>query len=123
MQIADPIIHLEEHSGTYHIHVITWFNHTRFIADGYDALPMSPTSNVWEIRLFVTEDSGVPDMELLTPVVHTLTLSGVTLNSTAPFIEIEIYNTNDSSVVRKKKTHKDGASASAMPDPGTGNRT
>lgn len=122
MQIADPIIHLEEKSGVYHIHVITWFNQSRFIADGYDALPVSANSGVFEIRLFVTEDTGVPDMQLLTPVVHTLTLTGITLSSTDPFIEVEIYNTNDSSVVRKKKTHKEAAGSSAMPDPGKGSR-
>src|SRR4051812_1346030 len=122
MQIAQPIIHLEKQGlSTYHIHVITWFDHTKFVADGYDTLPTSATSGVFSITLFVAEDSAVPNMQLLTPVVHTLTLTGVSLNSTDPFIEVEVINTNDSSSTGKKKAHVDSATNSAMPDPGTGN--
>jgi hypothetical protein len=120
MQLATPIIHLEvDGTSTYHIHVITWFDNTKFKANGHDTLPGSATSGVFPITLFVSEDSGVPEMELLTPVVHTVTLTGITLNGTNPFIEVTIYNTSGSSQVSKKKMHKESAGNSAMPDPGS----
>lgn len=123
MQIGNPIVHLEkEDASTYHIHVITWFDHTKFKADGYDTIPTTATTGVFPITLFVTEDSSVPNMSLLTPVVHTLSLTGVTLTSGDPFIEVEVVNTSNSSSVDKKKVHRDGAGSTAMPDPGTGNR-
>jgi hypothetical protein len=124
MQIAQPIVHLEVEGGsTYHIHVITWFDQTKFVADGYDTLPTTATAGIFPITLFVAEDSGVPNMNLLTPVVHTITLTGVSLSSGDPFIEVEVINTSNSSSTGNKKLHKDSAGTSAMPDPGTGNRS
>src|SRR6218665_1414594 len=97
MQIAQPIVHLEIEGGTtYHIHVITWFDQTKFVADGYDTLPSGATDGVFPITLFVAEDSGVP------------------------FIEVEVINTSNSSSTGKKKAHKETAGNTAMPDPGTG---
>lgn len=123
MQIANPIVHLEkEGASTYHLHVITWFDQTKFKADGHDTIPTTATDGVFSITLFVTEDPGVPNMMLLTPVVHTLTLTGVELTVTDPFIEVEIYNNEAESQEGKRKTHKECASTSAMPDPGSGNR-
>lgn len=121
MQIAMPIIHLEKEGlSTYHIHVITWFDSTKFKADGHDTLPSTAADGVFTITLFVSEDSGVPEMQLLTPVVHTLTLTGVTLSSGDPFIEVEIYNSTEESQAGKRKVHRDSAGSSAMPDPGPG---
>lgn len=120
MQIAQPIVHLEKDGSTYHIHVITWFDQTKFVADGIETLPTTATEGIFHIKLFVTEAGSVPNMQLLTPVVHTLTLSGITLSSGDPFIEVEVVNTTDDSTTGKKKVHREGASDSAMPDPGTG---
>jgi hypothetical protein len=123
MQIAMPIIHLEkEGASTYHIHVITWFDYTKFKADGSDTIPTVATDGVYTITLFVTEDSTVPNMQLLTPVVHTLTLTGVELTVEDPLIEVQIYNTFGESLEGKRKVHREGATSSAMPDPGSGNR-
>lgn len=120
MQIATPIIHLEKEGGsTYHIHVITWFDQTKFKADGYGTLPTTASDGVFTVTLFVAEDTGVPNMQLLTPVVHTLTLTGVSLDSEDPFLEVEVINTSDDNTLQgKRKTHKDSAGGSAMPDPG-----
>ena len=119
MQIATPIIHLEKEGlSTYHIHVITWFDYTKFKADGHDTIPTTATDGVFGITLFVAEDSLVTNMQLLTPVVHTLKLSDVTLDETNPFIEVTIYNNTDEAEVSKKKAHVYSAGNSAMPDPG-----
>src|ERR1044072_5070450 len=116
MQIANPIIHLEKDGeDTYYIHVVTWFDYTKFKADGYDTLSTTPTEGVFTVTLFVAEDNTVPNMQLLTPVVHTLTLTGVTLTAGNPFIEVEIYNTTAESQEGKRKVHREGASSSAMP--------
>ena len=119
MQISTPIVHLEkEGSSTYHVHVITWFDQTKFKAEGHDTIPTTATDNTFTITLYVTEDINVPNMQLLTPVVHTLTLTGVTLSGTDPFIIIKINNIIEEAEISRKKMHKDSAGNSAMPDPG-----
>lgn len=123
MQIATPIIHLEKDGfDTYHIHVITWFDYTKFRADGHDTLPTAASDGVFTITLFVSETNTVPNMQLLTPVIHTLTLTGVELDAEEPMIEVQIYNTTGEVMEGKRKAHKDSAGDSAMPDPGSGNR-
>jgi len=120
MQIGTPLVHLknEDASGKFHIHVVTWFDYTKFKASGYATLNKIPTTGVFGVTLFVDEDTSVPNMKLLTPVVHTLTLDDITLTTSNPFVEVTVVNLADSSQVGKQKTHKDGADTSSMPDPG-----
>jgi len=101
------------------IHVVTWMDYTKFKSNGNVTLPTSAVDGVYQIILKVIEDSTVPNMQLLTPVVHTLSLgTGIELNSARPFIEVVVINSSDSnSVVGKTKTHQDGADDSGMPTP------
>ncbi len=119
MKIGKPQVHLRKDlsSGNYMIHVVTWMDQTRFVADGYDTLPTTATSHVFPVTLFIREDETVPDMTLLTPVVHTLVLTDVPISATDPFIEVSVVNSNDSSLIGKTKPHQDDSDDTGMPSP------
>lgn len=120
MKIAKPQVHLRfDNTGEVHmIHVITWMDHTKFREDGYDMLPSSAVDGVFSITLKIKEDNSVPNMDLLTPIVHTIELTAIELNSTDPFIEINVVNTSDSnSLIGRTKTHQDDSDESGMPGP------
>jgi hypothetical protein len=124
MQIAKPLVHLKKENATslYHIHVVTWMDQTRFKSDGFESFSTSSVDGVYGITLNITEDLDVPDMHLLTPIVHTLTLTGISLSAAAPFIEVTVKNTTDDSAIVKTKTHLDDADDSGMPSPKLKNR-
>jgi hypothetical protein len=118
MKIAKPQVHLRKNTsiGTYMIHVVTWMDYTKFKSNGYATLPTSAVDGVFQIVLKITEDTTIPNMQLLTPVVHTLSLGSIELTSVRPFIEVIVINSSDSnSIVGKIKTHQDGADDSGMP--------
>ncbi len=120
MKIAKPQVHLRKNTstGTYMIHVVTWMDYTKFRANGYDTLPTSPVDGLYPIVLKIIEDEAIPNMQLLTPIVHTLALGSIELNGSHPFIEVTVINeSKDNSLVGKIKTHQDGADDSGMPTP------
>ena len=120
MQIAKPQVHLRKNNSTgdFYIHVVTWFDRTKYISDGVGSISTTPVSGVFQVVLNVAEDTGVPDMQLLTPVVHTLVLDGVALDGTNPLLEVSIVNTSDSNAeMGKRKTHHGDADDSSMPPP------
>lgn len=118
MQIAKPQVHLKLDDDTFHIHVVTWFDQTKFISDGYSSISTTATDGVFTVVLKVKESSTIPNMTLLTPVVHTLTLTGVELDETNPFLEVIVINTSDDNAqMGKRKTHQADADASGMPEP------
>ena len=118
MKIAKPQVHLRKNTstGTYMIHVVTWMDYTKFKSNGYVTLPTSPEDGVFQIVLKIAEDTTIPNMAMLTPIVHTLSLGSIELSSSRPFIEVSVINSSDSdSIVGKTKTHQDGADDSGMP--------
>jgi hypothetical protein len=119
MQIAKPQVYLkkENATGIYHIHVVTWFDYSKFKADGVGAISTSANDGTFLITLNVTEDTSIPNMKLLTPVVHTLTLTGVVLSADSPFIEVEVVSSADGTKKGKQKAHMDDADDSSMPMP------
>ena len=120
MQIAKPQVHLREGNctGTYHIHVVTWFDQTRFKSNGVESISTTATNGVFTIVLKVAEDTSVPDLELLTPVVHTFTVEELELGTEDPLLEIILINSSDNDAeLGKRKTHHADAEASAMPSP------
>lgn len=120
MQIAKPQVHLKKNNstGVFYIHVVTWFDRTKFKSNGVGTISTTPVSGVFQVQLKVIEDLSIADMQLLTPVVHTVELAGVTINSSNPFLEIKITNTSDGNAeMGKRKTHHADADDSAMPIP------
>src|SRR5262249_52781415 len=96
----------------------TWFDFTRFKTNGYQTLTTTPSGGAFPVVLQVQEDTSVEDMQLLTPVVHTIELSGVGLDTNSPFLDVTIVNTSDSNAaLGKTRMHKDDADDSSMPPP------
>jgi len=104
------------------IHVVTWMDRTKFVADGYETLPISSSAGVFTVVIRVKEDTDIPDQELLTPVVHTLWLPDMNIEDDGPFIEVKLKNSEDSSYMGKRKTHNQDSDDSGMPDPPTKKR-
>lgn len=119
MKIAKPQVHLrfDNNTETHNIHVVTWMDYTRFKADGYETISTTPVDGVYTVNLKIVEDSNLPDMQLLTPVVHTLELTGIEFTTSAPFLEVKVINSADSSLIGRKKTHQDDSDDSGMPNP------
>lgn len=118
MQIAKPQVHLKKNNSTgdFYIHVVTWFDRTKFKADGIESIATTASGGVFNVILKVAEDTSVPDMQLLTPVVHTIFLDGVDLDVSNPFIEVSIINSSDNdNEMGKRRTHHDDADDSSMP--------
>jgi len=120
MQIAKPQVHLKKQNDptVYHIHVVTWMDQTKYTSDGHNTVPTSATDGVFSVVIKIKEDSTVPNMHLLTPVVHTLTLTDLEFDEMAPFLDVTVINTSDSNaVLGKRRTHQDDADDSGMPEP------
>jgi hypothetical protein len=121
MKIAKPIVHLRKNNdtGNYYIHVITWMDYTRFKADGHQTISTTASNGVFTVTLKIAEDTSVLDMELLTPIVHTVELTGITFSAGSPFLEVKVINSGDNSDIGKRKTHQDDSDDSGMPSPKT----
>lgn len=118
MKTYTPLVHLarkitEGQPDEYFIHVVTFMNNTNYKADGYNTIPSLPTNNRYVITVKIKTDPLIPNMTLLTPVVHSLSLGTINLSST-PLIEIDVLDQN-SALVGKKIIHRDDADEAAMP--------
>lgn len=117
MKIYTPIVHLLKRENydlptEYFIHVITFFNKSTYVADGYDSLPQFSVDEKFRVVLKVKEDLSVPSVTALTPIVHTLSIGE--LNPTIQLIEVEVLDEHGS-LIGKKLTHRDDADEAAMP--------
>jgi hypothetical protein len=120
MKVFTPLVHLASKSilnqpTEYFIHVVTFMNNSKYKADGYDPLPLLPTNGKFTITLRVKEDAALPEMNLLTPVVHSLSIGTINLD-TNPILEVEVKD-NENALVGNKVTHRDDADEAAMPIP------
>ena len=83
MKLRKPIVRLARELNAdgpdkYFLHSVTFFNQTNMVADGYEEI----TSQLDEegklvIVLIVNEDPDVPEMKMLTPVVHTIEIGAL----------------------------------------------
>lgn len=119
MQIAKPQVHLSKNNSTnvYTIHVITWMDNTQFEPDGNETLSSSASNGVYTVTLKLKKNTDRPNLNLLTPIIHTLVLNGVALSEDAPQLEVKIKNTTTGNVVGRRRTHKDDSDDSGMPTP------
>lgn len=113
---------IKTYDGTdviYNAHVVTIMEETNFIDKGHEALPSSATSGVWKVVLNIKEGSR-PNFQLRTPIVHTITLTGVDLTASSPLLEIEVQDITDSSsptTVGTRTVHRDDADDDVLPPP------
>ncbi len=95
MKLGKPTIHLhkEEVSGQpteYKLFCVTWFDETRYVADGYDTLPTAADTNgIFEIDLKVAA-TGASDLTLMNPVVHMVDLGSLPLTASEPWIHVNV---------------------------------
>jgi hypothetical protein len=117
MKIAKPQVHLRFDNNTekYNLHVVTWMDFTKFKEDGHEPISTSAVDGVFTVNLKIKEESSRPNMQLLTPIVHTLELNGIVFSSSAPFLEVNVIHSDDGSLLGRRKTHQDDSDDSGMP--------
>jgi len=122
MQFYQPQIFLGKESTEtdYVLHVVTLFPQSDYRPIGWETLPTAANSDgVWQVVLKVERDSNELNFELLTPTVHSLELTGITLSSTAPWIEVEVVEvtTTGNLSTGKGVVHQDHAEEDMKPGP------
>ncbi len=73
----------------YTIHVTTIMDRTNYIPGGVETIPTSPENGVFKVSLKVIQN-GVVDLVLKTPVVHTVPLGNLPLDSENPLIQVTV---------------------------------
>jgi Tfp pilus assembly protein PilW len=124
MKKFKPRVHLiktyEGSDEIYHLHVVTLLEETNFVTNGNETLPITASSGKWKVVLNV-KNASLPNFALRTPIVHTLTLTGVDLSSEEPLLEVIVQDNTDTSsttTVGSRNVHRDDADDDALPSPG-----
>ncbi|GEM_PF-6950274 len=117
MELEQPYVQISKRDvgGTthYELFTITYFNDTRYKADGSGTVPEEPDADgVFRLSLDVTKDTNKPNLNLVNPVVHWVDI-GAILDATNPLIEIEVKEGAASK--GKKVVHKEYADEHSRP--------
>lgn len=88
VQLAREIV-LDE-PDHYYLHVVTFCPRSCFRADGHETDAGELADNKYKVRIKLRQDPGLPDLEYITPVVHTLTLGGISFPSGEGEIEVSV---------------------------------
>jgi len=123
MKIGTPVVHLKRDAGPndstiYNLHAITWMEHTCFESDGYEELPDELEDEVFRVVLRIKQNGAIPNMSLLTPIVHTVALDTIDFGEANICVEVSVIDTSDNNCEQgKRKTHTDDAEDSTQPPP------
>ena len=120
MKLEHPHVQLSRHAvsghpDNYALHAVTYFNDTRYVADGHDTLPTAVDADgVWRIQLKVATNQSL-NLGIINPVVHTIDLGAFGLSDTNPLLEVEIFEgtTKKGSVI----VHDDDSDDFTKPGP------
>lgn len=101
-------------TNDYFVHVILWTDHVKYIAVNSAFVS---ASGVHTVTLNIKEDAGALNIPFLSAMTFVVPLTGITFGTgDAAILNTEVYHTGLSRVVGKRKTHKDDAEDTAMPD-------
>lgn len=89
----------------YYLHVVTFCPRTSFRADGYETPGFHPDNeSVYKVKVKLLQDAALPDMEYITPVVHTIALGSVAFPEGEGWFEVQVTGT----VLGTSNTQRDG---------------
>lgn len=83
MKFFQPLIQLVRETGQglpddYFLHIVTFSPNARFRADGYDTDDSNLQSDgLLKVNVYLKQDTGLPDFDFITPVVHTFELGNI----------------------------------------------
>lgn len=74
----------------YYVHVVTFCPRTSFRADGHTIDDEDLHSGLYRVTVNLLEDTTLPDMEYITPVVHTIDLGEIEFPDGEGWIEVGV---------------------------------
>lgn len=91
LQLAYRVIANEDGAfiNEYILHAVTFCRRTNFRADGYTVAP-KVVDNKLLVTLKLKQEPELPDLEYITPVVHTIRLGSFDFIGGEGFIEVEV---------------------------------
>ncbi len=111
-----PEVRLIRKTGTtnYFVHVILWTDHVKYIAD---TTSFVTAGGVHTVTLKITENAGALNIPFISAMTFVVPLTGITFGAgDEAIVNTEVYHTVMGRVIGKRKTHKDDAEDTAMPD-------
>lgn len=95
MKFFQPIIQLAREDvfdapSEYFLHVVTFCPRTSFRADGYETDDSELDNDTFIVQIKISQDPGLPEMEYITPVVHTISLGGIAFPRGEGVIRVEV---------------------------------
>lgn len=96
MKFFSPIFQLDKKdvyetlSTEYFVHVVTFCPRTSFRADGYETDVSELDNGVFIVRVKLKQDPALPEMEYITPVVHTIALGPISFPGRDGVIRVDV---------------------------------
>lgn len=111
-----PQVRLIRKTGTanYFVHIIVWMDHVKYVADSSS---FATAGGVHTVTLKVKENAGPLNIPFLSPMTFVVPLTGIEFGDCeAAIVNTEVFLIGLDRVIGKRKTHKDDAEDTAMPD-------
>jgi hypothetical protein len=98
MQFFHPTLHLSRETtldapDAYYLHVVTFCPRARFRANGHEIVGFHTGNTIegsYKIKVKLFEDAALPDLDALTPVVHTLALGSIAFPEGEGWFEVQV---------------------------------
>ena len=98
MHLFHPTLHLARETildapDAYYLHVVTFCPRSRFRANGHEIVGFHAENTIegsYKIKVKLLEDAALPDLDVLTPVVHTLDLGSVAFPEGEGWFEVQV---------------------------------
>lgn len=79
----------------YYLHVVTFCPRTSYRADGVEFPGFGPNNEtleegVYKVNVKICQDAALPDLEYITPVVHTISLGSVAFPEGEGWFEVQV---------------------------------
>jgi hypothetical protein len=97
MKFFDPQIQLTRWAragqpDSYSIHVVTFCPKTTYAADGHTIDNSQLGQDLFKLRVKLRTDNALPEMDYITPVVHTIDLGPIDFpNELGGWIQVEVF--------------------------------
>ncbi|MEZ4941913.1 MAG: hypothetical protein R3D58_13625 [Saprospiraceae bacterium] len=74
----------------YYLHVVTFCPNTSFRADGFSVSEAHLAEGRLEVAVKLRKDPGLPEMNYITPIVHTIALGSIAFPNEEGDIEVQV---------------------------------
>lgn len=74
----------------YTAHVVTFCDKTNYVADGFSTDTSELAQNLFILTVKVKQEASLPDIDYITPVVHTIPLGEIAFPQGEGFIRVQV---------------------------------